>query len=272
MEQRRPGAHSGPKAAGTGKRDRAWPESGWNCHRPRSPDRAHGPGATQNLAGRGARMRGEERGFCVWCPLRALRRGPDLQWPSRTQPRAAAWPPREGRCLLRLRRSGQWPRLLPQCRGHSQYGITVFLFPRLTWPPRRYARRWPPFSQSWLPRAGLSPRAAGSGPNPLSADGSRRPVGPRRLPRTRLDAGAWRAGPPPGRRPLPWPSCGSVGASLVFAATSRSLGPELDPPRAAPQAPRGPPWSGQAAPAFAQPGRWECVGEAREVCGGQRRK
>lgn len=83
--------------------------------------------------------------------------------------------------------------------------------------------------------------AVGSGPNPWvpPAPGpvpySLRPVGPRRLPRTRLNSGAWRAGSQPRRRPLHRLTCGNVGARarLIFAAASRSLGPELDPPRSA---------------------------------------
>lgn len=117
----------------------------------------------------------------------------------------------------------------------------------------------------WAPRA--------PGPVPHAP----RPVGPRHLRRTRLNAGACHTGPQPCRRPVHRLTCRSLGARPICAATSRTLGPGLDPLRSAPArlhplAPRRPPPSGQAARAFAQPGQWECVGEGGEVCGGQRRK
>lgn len=139
MERRQRRARGRPRQ---GKRDLAWPELGCNCHRPRSPDRAQDPGSTLGFWPRSGE---KKRGFCVWRPLRARRLGADQEWPRRAQPRAAAWPPRASTPqaqLLRekgcqsVRRSAEWPRLVPQWQSHSQYGISVFLFLRLTWPLR----------------------------------------------------------------------------------------------------------------------------------------
>lgn len=63
---------------------------------------------------------------------------PDLQWPRRTPAEeVAAWPPRERRCCLRLKALGTVAAVVEAVPGHSQIRITVFLFPRLTWPLRR---------------------------------------------------------------------------------------------------------------------------------------
>lgn len=150
VERRRPRAQSDPKAAGAGKESSCLAGVALELTPTQKPGRGPGPRRhTEPLASRP----GEKRGFfCVWRRFQTPSLGPDPECPSRAPPRAAAWPlpaslpqaqlPREKRCL-RVRRSAEWPQLVPKCRGHAQYGITVLLFLRLTWPPRRYARRWP---------------------------------------------------------------------------------------------------------------------------------
>lgn len=163
MERRLPGAQSGPKAAGTGKETSCLARVGLELPPTQKPGPGPGPGSHTELL---APMRGEKRGFCVWRPLRAPRWAPTFTSQAELSRGLRPALPRERRYCLRLRRSAQWLRLVLQCRCHSQYGITVSLFPRLTWAPRRYGRRWPLFLRSWFPLTGLSPRGpSGAGLN-----------------------------------------------------------------------------------------------------------
>lgn len=154
MELRRPPAQSGPKATGGGKEKSCLAGVGLELPLTQKPGPGPGPGPRTEPV---VPMQGEKLGFCAWRPFRVLSLGPDLEGPSRTPGgcglastgfSSQARPPKGRRCQ-RVRLWAARPRLFPECRGHSRYRITVFLFLRPTWPPRRYARGGPPFSQSW---------------------------------------------------------------------------------------------------------------------------
>lgn len=122
------------------------------------------------------------------------------------------------------------PPLAPQCRGHAHQVVTVLLFLPLTWPPRRQHGDGPsPCSRGFLAphrhrwAVGSSPGGPDSpAPRCPRLRALRRLGGPRHLPRSRPNAGAWQAAPQPGQRPLRGRICGRLGA-----------GPSARPPPAA---------------------------------------
>lgn len=169
--------------------------------------------------------------------------------------------PRERRCCLRLKALGTVAAVGEAVPGHSQCRITVFLFPRLTWPLRRMHGDGRPSSSLGFLALDDHRGAVGSGPEPWAPPAAPglvpwtlTPVGPCGLQRAR------RSGPEPNpaaatapadlwkcRCPRPPHLCCHI-LTLRPEAESFEIASQL---ASAPLAPRGPLRSGQEAPAFA---------------------
>lgn len=101
--------------------------------------------------------------------------------------------PRERRCCLRLKALGTVAAVGEAVPGHSQCRITVFLFPRLTWPLRRMHGDGRPSSSLGFLELDDHRGAVGSGPKPWAPPAAPglmpwalTPVGPCGLQRARL--------------------------------------------------------------------------------------
>lgn len=145
-----------------------------------------------------------------------------------------------------MRQTGTvWPRLVVQCQGCPQDGITILIFhtklaslPLCTMIAALLAVL---ASLHWIITAGKSGAALGNlTPRRRGLPGRcpvLRPAKPRRHPRMRLKAGAWQADGQLCHRPPHPVTCKASQRPnrtyLICAAISRSLGPELDPPRSA---------------------------------------
>lgn len=230
-----------------------------------------------------ALMRGEKRGFSYlllqprgWAPTPDGQAGPAEGCGLASAGLSSPGPASAGKALA------GWRRLVPQCRGPARYGTTAFISQTNLASPSLCAamatllavltssRLIVAAGPSGAARAGLAPGRLGVLCAKVTWTASLPEIAPERR---------GLAGRPAARQrpPHAW-TCRKRGARArrICAATSRSLGPELAPRRSAPPAsallaPRGPPRSGQAAPAFAQPAVGMCRG-GREACGGQRRK